>query len=185
MKAYGFTNKEIRELDERNEMLVRFPDISSYHYTIEEVLRLYDIQTNVNVRHHSNIYLWSNDDPWFIASKSNEPELLCKSAEEAISIYKDQGLHGMTLRSYVAFADAYRKRNGDYPDRNKQTFLLGETWRCGVPVAGFDRNILILDVWKDYFKAPDVGSRYVVLPPTSIFQKKKSSKRAYRLPDNP
>ena len=159
-----FTEREQAELDERGEMLVYLPA----GVTPAEMCRRWDIAANVDFESEKMIRTVMNrEDQWFATSASKTPELMYKSALAAKRIYEDDGLHGMDLRRYLAFAATYRARFDTYPDKAYWTFLLSGSYdRSGVSLVGFDRfGVLSHHGWMRNFKAKFAGSRYVCIAP--------------------
>src|SRR5688572_28866235 len=104
---------------------------------------------------------------WFVTSKSPTPELMYRSGVAAKRQFEDDGLHGMDVRRYLAFAATYRYYFDTLPDQAYWTFLLGGSYdRSGVSIIGFDSHgVLSHHGWMKDFKAKFVGSRYAVLAP--------------------
>ena len=175
-----FTEDEIRELEQTNELLVYLPA----NLSVQELCDLFEIKANINFENEKNIRnVMVGEDQWFIASASKTPELLYKSAKQAQRIYEDEGLHGMDLRRYLAFVGTFKDRFGEFPDQCYWTFLLAGSYdRSGILIAGFDRyGVLSIHGWMRDFKAKFCGSRYVVLPPRiEITPETKKLRRAYR-----
>ena len=109
--------------------------------------------------------------------------MMYRSAVAAKRAFEDDGLHGMDVRRWLAFAATYRLRFSKLPDQCYWTFLLSGSYdRSGVSIIGFDANGTVSHHgWMKDFKAKFVGSRYVVLPPRiEVTTETESLPRAYR-----
>lgn len=175
-----FTEKEITELEQTNELLVYLPANSS----MNELCDLFGIKVNVNFDNERMIRnVMNKEDQWFVTSANKTPELLYSSARTAQRIYEDEGLYGMDFRRYLAFARTFKDKFGEFPDNTYWTFLLSGSYDgSGVSVIGFDSHgILSHHGWMRDFKAKFCGSRYVVLPPrVELTQETEKLQRAYR-----
>lgn len=159
-----FTDEEIAELETTGEMLVYLPA----RITAEELCKRWSIPMNVALEREALIRsVMLSEDQWFITSSSARPELLYRSGQAAKRQYEDEGLHGMDLRRYLAFAASFRLRHGELPDLTYWTFLLSGSYdRSGVSVVGFDKHgVLSHHGWMKNFKAKFAGSRYIVIAP--------------------
>lgn len=159
-----FTQEEIAELKETNELLIYLPK----GLTPQEMCQRWDIPCNIDFKGERLIRtVMTTEDQWFLASAEERPELLYVSGQQAARIYQDEGLHGMDLRRYLAFAATFRLHFGRLPDQAYWTFLHSGSYdRSGISVAGFDRHgCLNHHGWMRNFKAKFAGSRYVVLAP--------------------
>ncbi len=159
-----FTEREIGELDQTNELLVYLPA----NLTMTELCAIYGIRTNINFNYERMINnMMVSEDQYFIASASKTPEMLNQPAIFAKRVYEDEELHGMDFRRYLAFAGTFADKFGYFPDETYWTFLLAGSYdRSGVSIVGFDRNgILSHHGWMRDFKSKFCGSRYVVLAP--------------------
>lgn len=175
-----FTNEEIDELEETNEILVYLPESVS----IQELCDQFGFDSNVNFENENLIAnVMTSEYQWFICSASPTPELMYKTAHQAQDEYEKRGLHGMDFRRYLAFAKTYEWKFGELPDQTYWTFLLSGSYdRSGVSIIGVDRNnVLSHHGWMKDFKAKFCGSRYVVLPPRiEKTSETKKLQRAYR-----
>lgn len=175
-----FTEAEIAELSGTNEMLVYIPAGP----TATEMCRMWDFKTSVDFDADKLIrYTMATEDQWIVASASPTPELIYKSGVRAGRVYEDEGLHGMDVRRYLAFAATFRLRFGVLPDQAYWTFLLGGRYdRSGISVIGFDvHDTLSHHGWMRDFKAKFVGSRYAVIAPRiEITPDTEQLPRAYR-----
>ncbi|HEV3106238.1 MAG TPA: hypothetical protein VGZ01_11165, partial [Trinickia sp.] len=108
-----------------------------------------------------------NQDQWFVTSATKTPELIYQTGVLAKRAYEDEGLHGLDVRRYIAFAATFKYRFGEFPDQAYWTFLFSGSYdRSGVSIIGFDsENILNHHGWMKNFKAKFVGSRYAVIAP--------------------
>ena len=159
-----FTPQEVAELSRTNEMLVYAPK----GMTASEMCRRWGFRSNVDFDSDRLIrYTMTTEDHWFVTSMSKTPELMYRSGVAAKRAFEDEGLHGMDVRRYLAFAATYRHRFGVLPDQVYWTFLLGGAYdRSGVSILGFDAHgVLNHHGWMKDFKAKFVGSRYAVLAP--------------------
>jgi hypothetical protein len=159
-----FTEAELKELEQTDEMLVYLPA----KLTVQDLCALCDVRCNVALENENLIRnVMTDESHWFIASASARPEFLYQSATNSRRIYEDEGLHGMDLRRYLAFAATFQARNGVLPDQTYWTFLLsGRYDRSGVSVVGFDNyGVLSHHGWMRDFRAKFTGSRYIVLAP--------------------
>lgn len=159
-----FSAKEIGELDLHNELLVYLPAKLS----MSELCQRFGIRANVNFDNETMIKnVMVNEDQWFVTSAQKTPELIYKTGVSAKRTYEDEGLHGMDLRRYLAFAATFKYKFGEFPDRTYWTFLLSGSYdRSGVSIVGFDsRGVLNHHGWMKNFKAKFLGSRYVVIAP--------------------
>jgi hypothetical protein len=175
-----FTDAEIAELTRTNEMLVYVPK----SMTASEMCRRWEFRSNVDFDSDRLIrYTMTTEDHWFVTSAAKAPELMYRSGVAAKRAFEDEGLHGMDLRRYLAFAATYRLRFGVLPDQIYWTFLLGGAYdRSGVSIIGFDSHgLLNHHGWMKDFKAKFVGSRYVVLAPRlEVMPETIDLPRAYR-----
>lgn len=159
-----FTEKEISELEATGEMLVYLPK----RITPQEMCRRWGVSANVDLENEKMIRsIMVAEDQWFVTSASGVPEMIYQSGVAAQRVYEDQGLHGLDLRRYLAFAATYRLRHDDWPDKLYWTFLLSGSYdRSGVSVVGFDKHgVLSHHGWMKNFKAKFCGSRYAVIAP--------------------
>lgn len=175
-----FSDDELDELERLGEILVYVPARRS----IRELCELFQFKSNVDFENDRLIRsVMTGEDQWFVASRQAIPELLYTSAHAAGRVYEDEGLKGMDVRRYVAFAATYRKIVGELPDKGYWTFLHSGSYdRSGISILGFDRNgVLNHHGWMKNFRAKFVGSRYVVLSPR-IDRSQEALKltRAYR-----
>ncbi len=159
-----FTEMELAELDLHNELLVYLPAKLS----MSQLCTRFGIRANVNFENETMIKnVMVNEDQWFITSAQKTPELIYQTGLSAKRTYEDEGLHGMDLRRYLAFAATFKHKFGEFPDRTYWTFLLSGSYdRSGVSIVGFDsRGVLNHHGWMKNFKAKFLGSRYVVIAP--------------------
>jgi hypothetical protein len=164
MSPCPFTEQEIAELDEANEMLVYLPK----EIGAAELASRFGIKTNVDLQNEKMIRsIMVAEDQWFVTSASKTPELMYVSGQTAQRQYEDQGLHGLDFRRYLAFCASYRLRFDDWPDKTYWTFLLSGSYdRSGVSVVGFDKHgVLSHHGWMKNFKSKFSGSRYAVIAP--------------------
>lgn len=178
--ACPFTTSEIGELERTGEMLVYVPP----QVSANEMCAHWDFRTNVDFDADRLIrYTMTGEGHWFLASTSPTPELMYRSAVSARRVFEDEGLHGMDVRRYLAFAAAFRRRFGKLPDQAYWTFLHGGSYdRSGISIIGFDAHgVISHHGWMKDFKAKFVGSRYVVLAPRlEIGPETVELPRAYR-----
>jgi hypothetical protein len=178
--ACPFTPAEVLELERTNEILVYVPA----RMTAAEMVKAFGFASSVDFATDRLIrYAMTSEDHWFVASASKTPELMYRSAVAARRIYEDEGLHGMDVRRYLAFAATYRMRFGALPDQIYWTFLHSGTYdRSGISIIGFDAHgVLSHHGWMKDFKAKFVGSRYVVLAPRlEVTPETMELPRAYR-----
>jgi len=159
-----FTDDELAELARTNEILVYVPA----GIGATEMCRRWGFRSNCDFDADRLIrYAMPNEDHWFLASASKTPELIYKSAVAAKRTYEEDGLHGMDVRRYLAFAATFRFLYGNLPDQVYWTFLLAGSYdRSGISIIGFDAYGMINHHgWMKDFKAKFVGSRYSVLAP--------------------
>jgi len=159
-----FTQREIDELESTGEMLVYVPK----EISVREMCDRFGIRINVDLEAEKMIRnVMVAEDQWFLTSASKTPEMIYQSGQKAQRVYEDQGLHGMDLRRYLAFAASYRLRNDVFPDLTYWTFLLSGSYdRSGVSVVGFDKHgVLSHHGWMKNFKSKFSGSRYIVIAP--------------------
>lgn len=159
-----FTQAEVAELEQCNELLVYLPAKLS----MSELCDRLGIRANVNFEHETMIRnAQVNEDQWFITSAQKTPELMYQTGVAAKRTYEDEGLHGMDFRRYVAFAATFKHKFGQFPDQTYWTFLLSGSYdRSGVSIIGFDsKGVLNHHGWMKNFKAKYLGSRYVVIAP--------------------
>ncbi|NUS73782.1 MAG: hypothetical protein HOQ05_10295 [Corynebacteriales bacterium] len=160
-----FTDAELMELEDNDELLVYVPDGIS----AEQFCELFGITANVNFAVESNMIrtVMVNEAHWFVTSASKAPELIGRSGKAAKRIYEDEGLHGLDLRRYLCFCAAFKARNGYFPDQTYWSFLLSGSYdRSGVSIIGFDAwGNLSHHGWMKNFEAKFCGSRYAVLAP--------------------
>lgn len=175
-----FTEKEISELQQTDELLVYLPA----NLSMGELCDLFGIGANVNFDNEKMIRnVMSKEDQWFVTSANKTPELLYSSGRNSQRIYEDEGLYGMDFRRYLAFAGTFKDKFGEFPDNTYWTFLLSGSYdRSGVSVVGFDSHgVLSHHGWMRDFKAKFCGSRWVVLPPrVELTQETEKLQRAYR-----
>ncbi|HUQ02100.1 MAG TPA: hypothetical protein VM261_06355 [Kofleriaceae bacterium] len=175
-----FTSSELGELERTSEMLVYVPA----QVTAGEMCAQFGFRSNVDFDADRLIrYTMTTENHWFLASTSPTPELMYRSAVAARRVFEDEGLHGMDVRRYLAFAAAFRRRFGHLPDQAYWTFLHGGTYdRSGISIIGFDSHgVLSHHGWMKDFKAKFVGSRYIVLAPRIEIRPETSDlPRAYR-----
>ncbi|HAJ62025.1 MAG TPA: hypothetical protein DCP31_24615 [Cyanobacteria bacterium UBA8543] len=175
-----FTEKEMLELDSLNELLVYLPAKLS----MSELCNRFGIKANVNFDNESLIRnTMTNEDQWFIVSGEKTPEMIYRTGLSAKRTYEDEGLHGMDLRRYLAFAATFKLKHDRFPDDTYWTFLLSGSYdRSGVSIVGFDAHgVLNHHGWMRNFKAKYLGSRYVVIPPRiEITPETEKLPRAYR-----
>jgi hypothetical protein len=179
-----FTEAEIKELEDTNEMLVYVPE----GLTPRKLCAMWDIPANIDFGNESMIRTVMTDEShWFITSNAKAPELLYRNGHDARRIYEDEGLHGMDLRRYLAFAATFRHRFGALPDQRYWCFLHSGSYdRSGVSVVGFDAHgVLSHHGWMRNFRAKFTGSRYAILAPRIELSADTSSlTRAYRASKN-
>ena len=175
-----FTDKEIAELEQNNELLVYLPK----NLTMSELCQRWGIRANVDFANEKMIRnAMANVDHWFVTSAEKTPELIYKSGQSAKRTYEDEGLHGMDVRRYLAFCATFKWKFDTLPDQSYWTFLLSGSYdRSGVSVIGFDEHgILNHHGWMRNFKAKFTGSRYVVLAPRiEVTRETETLPRAYR-----
>lgn len=180
MAPCPFTASEIAELDQRNEILVYLPA----GLRPGELCRMWQLESNVDFERDRLIKsVMVNESHWFITSASPTPEQIYRSALVAKRAYEDDGLHGLDVRRYLAFAASYRHKFGKLPDQLYWTFLLSGSYdRSGVSVMGFDAHgVLNHHGWMRNFRAKFAGSRYAVLAPRiEITPETQNLPRAYR-----
>jgi hypothetical protein len=175
-----FTDKEIAELEEKNELLVYLPG----KIPANELCRRFQITSNVDFEIDRLVrYAMPGEDHWFVASASKAPELIYCSGVQAKRTYEDEGLHGMDVRRYLAFSATFRQKSGVLPDQAYWTFLHSGAYdRSGISIIGYDAHgALNHHGWMKNFKAKFVGSRYCVLAPRlEINDDTRDLPRAYR-----
>lgn len=175
-----FTQKERDELDDNGEMLVYVPA----GIKPSEMCKRWGIRANIDFENEKMIRtVMSSEDQWFVTSKSKTPDLIYQSGQAAKRIYEDDGLHGMDLRRYLAFAATFRARFDALPDRLYWVFLHSGSYdRSGISVVGFDvHNVLNHHGWMKNFKAKFAGSRYACIAPRiEVTAHTESLPRAYR-----
>lgn len=175
-----FTPAEVAELDRTREMLVYVPA----RMTAAEMCERWGFRSNVDFEADKLIrYAMTSEAHWFVTSASAQPELMYRSAVVARRTYEDEGLHGMDIRRYLAFAATYRQLYGVLPDQVYWTFLLSGAYdRSGISIIGFDAHgVLSHHGWMKDFKAKFVGSRYAVLAPRlEVVPHTADLPRAYR-----
>lgn len=175
-----FTEKERAELEDRGEMLVYLPA----GITPAEMCKQWGIRANIDFEHEKMIRtVMKTEDQWFVTSSSKTPELIYQSGQAAKRIYEDDGLHGMDLRRYLAFAATFRARYDAFPDQLYWTFLLSGSYdRSGISIVGFDVNgVLNHHAWMRNFKAKFAGSRYACIAPRiEVTTDTEALPRAYR-----
>ncbi|MBW4511118.1 MAG: hypothetical protein KME64_32075 [Scytonematopsis contorta HA4267-MV1] len=175
-----FTDAEIKELENTQELLVYLPAKIS----MSELCEKFGIKANVNFETETMIRnVMVNEDQWFVTSVDKNPELIYRSGVAAKRIYEDEGIHGMDFRRYLAFVATFKYKFGYYPDQTYWTFLLSGSYdRSGVSIIGFDsQGVLNHHGWMKNFKAKYLGSRYVVIAPrVEIVPETLELTRAYR-----
>ena len=175
-----FTRQEREELDDRGEMLVYLPA----GLKPGEMCRRWGIAANIDFDNERLIRtVMLSENQWFVTSKSKTPELIYQSAQAAKRIYEDDGLHGMDLRRYLAFAATFKARFDQLPDQLYWVFLHSGSYdRSGISVVGFDSHgVLNHHGWMKNFKAKFVGSRYVCIAPRiEVTLDTEALPRAYR-----
>ncbi|MEI2582539.1 hypothetical protein [Scytonema sp. PRP1] len=175
-----FTEEEIGELSKTNELLIYLPA----KLTMQQLCDRFGIKANVNFENETMIRnTMVSEDQWFIASNSKTPELINETGLFSKRVYEDEGLHGMDLRRYLAFAATFKYYFDEFPDQTYWCFLLSGSYdRSGVSVVGFDaKGVLSHHGWMKNFKAKYCGSRYIVIAPRiEILRSTKSLKRARR-----
>jgi hypothetical protein len=175
-----FTEAEIAEMEQTNEMLVYLPK----RITPKQMCDMWGIPANVDFDNERMVKTVMNaEDQWFVTSASSRPELMYISGQQAKRIYEDEGLHGLDLRRYVAFAATYKFLYDELPDKTYWTFLHSGSYdRSGISVVGFDRfGILNHHGWMRNFKAKFAGSRYCVIAPRiEVTRETCNVPRAYR-----
>jgi hypothetical protein len=175
-----FTPAEIAELDRTNEILVYVPALM----TAGDMCTRWGLRANVDFAADRLIrYAMTTESHWFVTSASATPELIYRSGVAARRSFEDEGLHGMDVRRYLAFAATYRLLFGALPDHAYWTFLhAGAYDRSGVSIIGFDSHgVLSHHGWMKDFKAKFVGSRYAVLAPRlEVLPHTAELPRAYR-----
>jgi len=175
-----FTERERAELEDSNEMLVYLPaGISA-----AQMCKQWGIRANIDFDNEKMIRTVMNtEDQWFATSKSKTPELIYQSGAVAKRIYEDDGLHGMDLRRYIAFAATFRARFDAVPDNLYWVFLHSGSYdRSGISVVGFDvHGVLNHHGWMKNFRAKFAGSRYVCIAPRiEVTTETEAVPRAYR-----
>jgi hypothetical protein len=175
-----FTEKEVVELEQNNELLVYLPK----GLTMSELCQRWGIKANIDFANEKMIKnAMVNVDHWFVTSADKTPELIYRSGQTARRTYEDEGLHGMDVRRYLAFCATFKWKFDTWPDQAYWTFLLSGSYdRSGVSVIGFDEHgVLNHHGWMRNFKAKFAGSRYVVLAPRiEITRETEELPRAYR-----
>jgi len=175
-----FTEKERAEMDEADEMLVYVPA----GLTPAQMCKKWGIRANVDFEHEKMIRtVMISEDQWFATSKAKAPELIYQSGQAAKRIYEDDGLHGMDLRRYLAFAATFRARFDTLPDKLYWVFLHSGSYdRSGISVVGFDSHgVLNHHGWMRNFKAKFTGSRYACIAPRiEVTLDTEALPRAYR-----
>ena len=175
-----FTDAELRELERTGEVLVFVPSKISAN----ELCQRWAFKSNTDFDADRLIrYAMADEGHWFIASGARTPELIYKSAVSSKRQYEDDGLHGMDVRRYLAFAATHRRMLGSLPDQAYWTFLHSGSYdRSGISIIGFDSfGNLNHHGWMKDFKAKFVGSRYAVLAPRlEVNEHTSDLPRAYR-----
>ncbi|HEY6729262.1 MAG TPA: hypothetical protein VI197_34865 [Polyangiaceae bacterium] len=175
-----FTTAERQELDQRGEMLVYLPA----GIKPAEMCKRWGIRANIDFENEKMIRtVMNSEDQWFVTSKAKTPELIYHSAQAASRIYEDDGLHGMDMRRYLAFAATFRARFDALPDRLYWVFLHSGSYdRSGISIVGFDvHGVLNHHGWMKNFKAKFCGSRYVCIAPRiEVTLDTETLPRAYR-----
>jgi hypothetical protein len=175
-----FTKAECQELDDNGEMLIYIPA----GIKPAEMCKRWGIPANIDFEHEKIIKTCMNsEDQWVVTSKSKTPELMNQTAQAAKRTYEDDGLHGMDLRRYLAFAATFRARFDVLPDRLYWVFLHSGSYdRSGISVVGFDAHgVLNHHGWMKNFKAKFAGSRYVCIAPRiEVTLDTEELPRAYR-----
>lgn len=159
-----FTEAERQELEATDELLVYLPK----RLRMAELCERWGIRCNVDFDNERMIRnIMKAEDQWFLCSASPTPEMIYWSGQRARRVYEDEGLHGMDMRRYLAFAATFKYRTGEWPDQTYWSFLLSGSYdRSGVSVVGFDTHgVLNHHGWMRNFKAKFAGSRYVVIAP--------------------
>lgn len=175
-----FTPRELAELERTNELLVYVPARVTANQLCDRwgLARSVDFDADRLIR-----YAMVSEAHWFVASAAATPELMYRSGVAARRAYEDEGLHGMDVRRYLAFAATFRLMHGALPDQTYWTFLHSGAYdRSGVSIIGFDAHgVLSHHGWMRDFKAKFVGSRYAVLAPrVDIVPDTIDLPRAYR-----
>lgn len=149
-----------------------------------DMCKRWGIRANIDFENEKMIRtVMISEDQWFVTSKAKTPELIYHSAQAAKRVYEDDGLHGMDLRRYLAFAATFRARFDVLPDRLYWVFLHSGSYdRSGISVVGFDAHgVLNHHGWMKNFKAKFAGSRYVCLAPRiEVTVDTEALPRAYR-----
>lgn len=178
--ACPFTAAELAELDRTRELLVYVPP----RITANQMCARWDLPHSIDFDGDRLIrYAMVSEGHWFVASASATPELMYRSGVASRRIYEDEGLHGMDVRRYLAFAATFRLMHGALPDQAYWTFLHSGAYdRSGISIIGFDSHgVLSHHGWMKDFKAKFVGSRYAVLAPrVDIVPDTIDLPRAYR-----
>lgn len=176
----SFTATERLELHRTGELLVYVPA----RMTANEMCQLWGFRSNVDFDGDKLIrYTMTSESHWFVAAASKTPEMIYRSAVVAKRSFEDEGLHGMDVRRYLAFAATYRLHHGVLPDQLYWTYLIAGAYdRSGISIIGFDAHgVLNHHGWMKDFKAKFVGSRYAVLAPrVEVTPETKDLPRAYR-----
>jgi len=175
-----FTEKERAEMEETDEMLVYVPA----GIKAADMCKRWDIKANIDFENEKMIRTVMNtEDQWFATSRSKAPELIYQSGQAAKRVYEDEGLHGMDLRRYLAFAATFRATFDSLPDKLYWVFLHSGSYdRSGISVIGFDvHGVLNHHGWMKNFKAKFTGSRYICIAPLiEVTADTESVPRAYR-----
>lgn len=165
IKPCPFTQAEIDELEETDEMLIYVPEEISEG----EMIKLGKLVCGFNWDVDKGMINspMTDESHWLICSASPIPEMLGQSAASIARVYEEEGLEGMDFRRYLAFILHYRYLTNEYPDFRQWCLLVGGNYdRSGVSLVGFDKfHHFGHHGWMRNFKAKMSGGRYVVFPP--------------------
>lgn len=158
LKSPYFTEEEIKQLNENDEMLLCVPKGVSR----KELGQLFHLNS------------WANEDDlvsntievedfWFKVKISQKPEHLDKGGKEIKSLYEKDRKLGMSLERYMVMVARMRYLFGETPDTKTKTWIQNNKYeKSAMLIAGFDSNKnFSVQAWMPNFHTPIVGGRSV------------------------
>lgn len=153
-----FTDKEMQEIEEKNEFLLCLPA----GLTAKDLSILFNMPSWV-----CNSSLVSQfpetEDLWFAVSKNKEPEYLDRTCYEGMRMCKKNGKLNMSLERYMVFCAYIYKITEKFPDQEYKVWLPNTRYEeKSMLIAGINsEGEFAAHCWLPQFHSPKVGVRYV------------------------
>ncbi len=156
-----FTEEEIQEAEENNEVILCVPKGVSKAQLGEmfhiDSWALTDQLVGETVE---------PDDFWFKTKKTQSPENIRRTGIDMTYFIDNNNYVHFTLERYLVFLQVVKKLTGEYPDQEYWIWITkGRYDRSGMLMAGFDRlKRFNVHGWMPQFDAGYLGARYGELP---------------------